>query len=112
MKTGKREHIAKRTLLTVRETSESGGSPTIRNVARLAVGYIRVSTDMQAAEGLSLEAQQAAIEGYCALHGLKLVRICKDVMSGGKDQRPGRVWISSCAAEFGRGRGREGDVFV
>jgi hypothetical protein len=23
-----------------------------------------------------------------------------------------RVWISSCAAEFGRGRGREGDVFV
>lgn len=26
---------------------------------RRAVGYIRVSTDMQAAEGLSLEAQQA-----------------------------------------------------
>lgn len=30
-----------------------------------AVGYIRVSTDMQAAEGLSLEAQQAAIERFC-----------------------------------------------
>jgi DNA invertase Pin-like site-specific DNA recombinase len=56
---------------------------------RRAVGYVRVSTDMQAMEGLSLEAQQSAIEGYCALHGLKLVRICKDVMSGGKDQRPG-----------------------
>lgn len=41
---------------------------TTSNVAiRKAVGYIRVSTDMQAAEGLSLEAQQAAIESYCAL---------------------------------------------
>lgn len=56
---------------------------------RRAVGYIRVSTDMQATEGLSLEAQQSAIEGYCAIHGIKLVRICKDVISGGKDQRPG-----------------------
>lgn len=56
---------------------------------RWAVGYIRVSTDMKAMEGLSLEAQQSAIEGYCAIHGIKLVRICKDVISGGKDQRPG-----------------------
>ena len=40
-------------------------------------------------DGLSLEAQQSAMEAYCALHGIKLVRICKDVMSGGKDQRPG-----------------------
>lgn len=58
-------------------------------VQRRAVGYIRVSTDMQAMEGLSLEAQQSAIEGYCAIHGIKLVRICKDVISGGKYQRPG-----------------------
>ena len=56
---------------------------------RRAVGYVRVSTDMQAAEGLSLEAQQAAIEGYCSIHGIKLVKLCKDVMSGGKDVRPG-----------------------
>lgn len=58
-------------------------------VPRRAVGYVRVSTDMQAMEGLSLEAQQSAIEGYCAIHGIKLVRICKDVISGGRDQRPG-----------------------
>lgn len=57
--------------------------------ARRAVGYVRVSTDMQAAEGLSLEAQHAAIEHYCSVHGLKLLRVCKDVISGGKDQRPG-----------------------
>lgn len=56
---------------------------------RNAVGYIRVSTDMQAADGLSLDAQTAAIEHYCALSGLKLVRICRDVISGAKDQRPG-----------------------
>jgi DNA invertase Pin-like site-specific DNA recombinase len=58
-------------------------------VQRRAVGYVRVSTDMQATEGLSLDAQQSAIEGYCAIPGIKLVRICKDVISGGKDQRPG-----------------------
>jgi DNA invertase Pin-like site-specific DNA recombinase len=44
---------------------------------------------MQAQEGISLEAQQAAIQQYCSLHGLKLVTICQDVLSGGKDQRPG-----------------------
>jgi DNA invertase Pin-like site-specific DNA recombinase len=79
-------HRARRTLPGLHE---SGDFSTSRNVTRLAVGYVRVSTDMQAAEGLSIEAQQAAIEGDCALHGIKLVRICKDVMSGGKDQRPG-----------------------
>lgn len=56
---------------------------------RLAVGYVRVSTDMQAADGLSLDAQKAAIEQYCAAHGFKLTRVCRDVISGAKDQRPG-----------------------
>ena len=44
---------------------------------------------MQAVDGLSLDTQTAAIEQYCKAHGFKLVRICKDVLSGGKDQRPG-----------------------
>ena len=44
---------------------------------------------MPANEGISLEAQRAALEPYCALHGLRLVKICQDVLSGGKDQRPG-----------------------
>lgn len=56
---------------------------------RRAVGYVRVSTDMQAVDGLSLDAQTAAIEQYCKAHGFKLVRICKDVISGAKAQRPG-----------------------
>lgn len=83
---------ARRTLLGPCETGDLSKS---RNVTRLAVEYVRVSTDTQAAEGLSIEAQQAAIEGYCALHGIRLVRICKDVMSGEKDQRPG-----SCSASY------------
>ena len=36
---------------------------------RTAIGYVRVSTDMQASEGVSLEAQQGAIRQYCELHG-------------------------------------------
>src|SRR5438045_75702 len=56
---------------------------------RRAVGYVRVSTDMQAAEGLALDAQTEAIEQYCAAHGYALTKICRDVISGGKDQRPG-----------------------
>ena len=35
---------------------------------RTAVGYIRVSTDMQASEGISPEAQHAAIWQYRELH--------------------------------------------
>ena len=56
---------------------------------RKAVGYIRVSTDMQAADGLSLDAQTAAIEQYCAMTGFQLVRVCRDVISGAKSERPG-----------------------
>jgi DNA invertase Pin-like site-specific DNA recombinase len=56
---------------------------------RKAVGYIRVSTDMQATDGLSLDAQTAAITQYCAAQGIQLVRICKDVLSGAKTERPG-----------------------
>jgi DNA invertase Pin-like site-specific DNA recombinase len=44
---------------------------------------------MQAADGLSLEAQQAAIEQYCKMHGYHLTKIYRDVLSGAKAQRPG-----------------------
>ena len=72
-----------------RASGENEGHYGGQSMQRRAVGYVRVSTDMQAAEGMSLDAQQAAIEGYCAIHGIKLVKLCKDVMSGGKDTRPG-----------------------
>ncbi len=55
-----------------------------------AVGYIRVSTDRQAIEGLSLDAQRARIEAYCQLHGYELVEIVIDAGESGKSlDRPG-----------------------
>lgn len=56
---------------------------------RTAVGYVRVSTDMQAVDGLSLDAQRHAIQAYCSINGLRLIKICQDVESGGKADRPG-----------------------
>jgi DNA invertase Pin-like site-specific DNA recombinase len=56
---------------------------------RTAVGYVRVSTDMQAADGLSLDAQRAAIRAFCESTGLRLLQIHEDVESGGRADRRG-----------------------
>ena len=44
-----------------------------------------VSTDTQASEGMFLDALRSAIANYCAMQGIKLVKLCQDVMSGGKE---------------------------
>lgn len=49
------------------------------------VGYIRVSTDEQAREGISLENQRAKIEAYCQLNDLELTEILEDAGRSGKD---------------------------
>jgi DNA invertase Pin-like site-specific DNA recombinase len=58
--------------------------------ASRAVGYVRVSTEGQAADGVSLEAQEAKIKAYCDLNGLELVRVHVDAGMSGKraDNRP------------------------
>jgi DNA invertase Pin-like site-specific DNA recombinase len=43
-----------------------------------AVGYIRVSTQEQASEGVSLDAQREKIKTYCQLRGLDLVGVMAD----------------------------------
>lgn len=43
-----------------------------------AVGYIRVSTEDQAKEGVSLDIQQAKIEDYASLKDMNLVEIVQD----------------------------------
>ncbi len=58
-------------------------------VLRAAVGYVRVSTDMQANDGLSLDAQRSVISNYCSGPGLRLIKIFQDVESGGKADRKG-----------------------
>jgi DNA invertase Pin-like site-specific DNA recombinase len=50
-----------------------------------AVGYVRVSTDEQAREGISLENQRAKIEAYCGLNDLELIDIIEDAGKSGKD---------------------------
>ncbi len=57
-----------------------------------AIGYIRVSTDEQAASGLGLADQRQRITAYAAMRGLELVDIIADEgVSGGKPiaDRPG-----------------------
>ena len=63
-----------------------------------AVGYIRVSTEEQAREGISLEAQEDKVKKYADLHGLRLIEIIRDEAKSGKDlNREGmRKIISLC----------------
>lgn len=57
-----------------------------------ALGYIRVSTEEQAREGVSLQAQEARLRAYCDLQGIHLVDVLRDEgVSAGKSlsHRPG-----------------------
>lgn len=55
-----------------------------------AIGYIRVSTEEQASEGVSLEAQRERIEAYAMLYDLELVDIYEDAgESASSLARPG-----------------------
>ena len=56
-----------------------------------AIGYIRVSTEQQATEGVSLEAQRAKIESWCVANDCELVAVEVDAGISGKSmgKRPG-----------------------
>jgi site-specific DNA recombinase len=43
-----------------------------------AVGYVRVSSEEQALEGVSLDAQEARIKAYATMRGLNLVCIYRE----------------------------------
>lgn len=49
-----------------------------------AIGYIRVSTEQQADEGVSLEAQKGKIAAWCELNDYELVGIYEDAGISGK----------------------------
>ncbi|AMV32779.1 DNA-invertase hin [Pirellula sp. SH-Sr6A] len=58
---------------------------------KTAIGYCRVSTEDQASEGVSLEAQRAKIAAWCLANDVELLDIQTDAgLSGGRsDNRPG-----------------------
>jgi site-specific DNA recombinase len=62
---------------------------TKRNRTRV-IGYCRVSTEGQADDGCSLEAQRAKLTAYAALYDLDLVEVVEDAGLSGKSlDRPG-----------------------
>ena len=57
--------------------------------AQKVIGYIRVSTDEQATEGISLDVQKDRIIHYCQQFGLNLLDIYQDEWTGKELGRPG-----------------------
>lgn len=57
---------------------------------RNVIGYVRVSTEQQASEGISLEAQKARIIAWCELNECQLAGVYVDAGISGKraDNRP------------------------
>lgn len=54
------------------------------------VAYLRVSTDKQAEQGVSLEAQRSKVEAYAQLYDLELVAVIEDAGQSAKSlDRPG-----------------------
>jgi hypothetical protein len=75
----------------MQETRVSPKGPGGKGHERMAVGYTRVSTQEQAREGASLQAQRERIEGHCKAQGLDLLGVQTDEgISGRKTvNRPG-----------------------
>jgi site-specific DNA recombinase len=59
------------------------------NAPRTAIGYVRVSTQEQATDGVSLDAQRDRLRAYCKFNGIKLIDIKSDEgYSGSTLDRP------------------------
>ena len=66
-----------------------------------AIGYIRVSTEMQVNEGVSLDAQTAKIRAYCELNDLELIEIVCD--AGKSAKTTNRDGLQKCLAAIASG---------
>ena len=53
-------------------------------MSQRAIGYIRVSTEEQAKEGISIEAQAAKLHQYAELYGIELIDIKTDAGQSAK----------------------------
>src|SRR3989304_5228544 len=94
--------------------NEPPAMPAARDLSRSipAVAYLRVSTEDQAREGFSLDAQRARIRAYCRAKGYVLVReFVDDGFSGRTTNRPGfrelmraireGVWVDGVTKRIG-----------
>jgi len=52
-----------------------------------AIGYVRVSTEEQAKEGISLDNQTSKIKAYCESQDWQLVKLFSDKGSSGKNMK-------------------------
>ena len=68
-----------------------------------AIGYIRVSTEQQANEGVSLEAQRARIVKWCADNGFELVKTFEDAGVSGALSIADRDGLSDALAALKKG---------
>jgi len=67
------------------------------------IGYVRVSTDDQAREGVSLDVQETRIRAYCEAKGWQLVSVVRDEGKSAKDlKRPGLQQILAALPKRGR----------
>ena len=65
-----------------------------------AIGYVRVSTEDQAREGVSLATQKEKIEAYCKLKDLDLIGVIEDAGISAKNlKRPGVREVLEMARE-------------
>ncbi len=62
-----------------------------KQTTQAVIGYCRVSTEDQAGNGVSLDAQRHRIEAYCTAHGLVLAHVEEDAGISAKKttNRPG-----------------------
>ena len=78
-------------------------------INQTAIGYIRVSTDGQVTDGVSLDAQRERIGAWCLAKGYAIAEIFVDAgLSGGRsDNRPGLQSALDAAPTIGRRQQRE-----
>src|ERR671923_2832950 len=75
------------------KSSASPGEQHQGGVLMQLVGYLRVSTDRQAEEGLGLEVQEQAIRQWAQAHGHELVALTRDEGISGSNGLDTRVGL-------------------